>query len=89
MQINPYLSPCTNKQLQIDQGLQHKTRSAECDWSNKSKWTWIDSHSEELSQQDTDSKDTKTKINKWNFMMLKSLCSAKDNIIQAKHQPTE
>ena len=47
------------------------------------------SHSNFLQDTSTKAKETKTKMNYWGFIKIRSFCTAKDTVNKTKRQPTE
>ena len=50
---------------------------------------YIIAHSNILSDISPQGRETKEKINKWDYPLLKRFCTAKENINKIKRQPTE
>lgn len=76
-------------QLQIDQGLQQRPESLNLTEVIIAKGLELIHIGKNLLTRTLIIKVLKPKINKWNFMILKSVCSAKDKVIHTKQQPRE
>ena len=89
MKLDHSLSPYTKINSKWMEDLNVRQESIKIVEENTDNTLFELSHSNFLQDTSTKARETKAKMNYWDFIKIRSFCTAKDTVNKTKRQPTE